>query len=74
MWKNPLKKKFGLKYLYCERFPNEKLQEMGEKQFGYSEIPIETVSLQSLTVGELMGILRHNDDVDRAAVMEAKKV
>lgn len=54
-----IKKKFGLDYLYCEKFPNKKLQERGEKQFGYSEISVETVCLQELTVGELLGILRH---------------
>lgn len=58
-----IKKKFGLDYLYCEEFPNKKLQERGEKQFGYSEISVESVSLQNLTVGELAGILRHNIDV-----------
>ncbi len=39
---------------------NKKLQGMGEEQFGFSEIPVKSVSLQNLTVGEFMGILRHN--------------
>lgn len=68
-----IKKKFGLDYLYCEKFPNKKLQEMGEEQFGFSEIPVESVPLQNLTVGEFMGILRHNIEVDKMAVAEAKK-
>lgn len=69
-----IKKKFGLNYLYCEKFPNKKLQERGENQFGYSEISAESVLLQNLTVGELLGILRHNIEVDKMAVMEARKV
>lgn len=68
-----IKKKFGLDYLYCEKFPNKKLQERGENQFTYSEISVESVSLQYLTVGELLGILRHNIDFDKIAVAEAKK-
>lgn len=68
-----IKKKFGLDYLYCEKFPNKKFQERGERQFEYSEKPVESVSLQNLTVGELMGILKHIE-VDKMAVMEARKV
>lgn len=68
-----IKKKFGLDSLYCEEFPNKKLQECGENQFGYSEISVESVHLQNLTVGELLGILRHNIEVDKRAVAEARK-
>jgi len=62
-----------LDYLYCERFPNKKLQEMGEEQFEFSEIHAEPILLQNLTVGEFIGILRHNIEVDKMAVAEAKK-
>lgn len=68
-----IKKKFGLKYLYCEKYPNKKLQDNGGKQFDFRETPLETVSLNELTVGELLGILRHNIEVDKMAVAEAKK-
>lgn len=69
-----IKKKFGLDYLYCEEFADNKLQERVEKPFGFKEIPIESVPLQVLSVGELIGILRHNIEVDKMAVMEARKV
>lgn len=68
-----IKKKFGLDYLYCEKFPDKKLQKRGEEQFGYSEISVESVSLQDLTVGELMGILRHNIEADRTEAMEIRE-
>lgn len=67
-----IKKKFGLDYLYFEKFPNKRLQELGEDQFRYSEISIESVPLHNLTVGELLAILRHNIDFDKMAVAEAK--
>lgn len=69
-----IKKKFGLKYLYCEEYQNKELQDSGEKPFSFKEIPIESVPLQVLSVGELIGILRHNIEVDKMAVMEARKV
>lgn len=53
-----IKKKFGLSYLYCEKFPNKIKQERDGKQFGYSEKPVESVFLKNLTVGELIGILK----------------
>ena len=68
-----IKKKFGLKYLYCEKYLNNKLQDKEGKQFDFRETPLETVSLNELTVGELLGILRHNIEVDKMAVVEARK-
>ncbi len=35
-----IKKKFGLDYLYCEKYPNKRLQKIGKNQFDYEETDI----------------------------------
>lgn len=69
-----VKKKFGLDYLYCEKYPDKRLQQIGKNQFDFEETTIENIPLQELTVGELFGILMHTIEVNKMAVMEARKV